>query len=79
MTSNKMSRLTRIARQIKLFQTVESFSDGETLRTFVWRSSGMHQVFAGMLAVVVTSLNFLPVELRGVSWTWPPPNEMYAT
>lgn len=57
-----MSRLTRFARQIKPFQSVESFSDGETLRTFVWRSSGMHQLVAGMLAVVVTSL-ILPVEL----------------
>ncbi len=37
---------------------------GETLVGFVWRASGVHQFYAGLLAMVVALLSFVPIDLQ---------------
>lgn len=37
---------------------------GDTLGAFVWRASGIHQVYVGVLAVAVSLLSFIPVAVQ---------------
>lgn len=37
---------------------------GETLGRFVWRASGVHQFYVGLIAMAVALLNFVPIDLQ---------------
>ncbi|TCR64603.1 ABC transporter ATP-binding protein [Bosea sp. BK604] len=37
---------------------------GEELTQFVWRASGAHQFYVGLIAVAVALLNFVPIDLQ---------------
>ncbi len=36
----------------------------ETLSRFVWRASGAHQFYVGLIAIAVAQLNFVPIDLQ---------------
>lgn len=37
---------------------------GDQLTHFVWRASGAHQFYVGLIAVAVALLNFVPIDLQ---------------
>ena len=37
---------------------------GESLRSFIWRASGVHQFYAGLMAIAVALLTFVPIDLQ---------------
>ncbi len=37
---------------------------GESLGRFVWRASGVHQFYVGLIAMAVALLNFVPIDLQ---------------
>jgi ABC-type bacteriocin/lantibiotic exporter with double-glycine peptidase domain len=42
----------------------EVVRSNETLAGFVWRASGVHQLYVGLLAIAVALLNFAPIDLQ---------------
>jgi ABC-type bacteriocin/lantibiotic exporter with double-glycine peptidase domain len=42
----------------------EPIKPGETLGRFVWRASGVHQFYVGLIAMAVALLNFVPIDLQ---------------
>ncbi|WP_156639804.1 ABC transporter ATP-binding protein [Bosea sp. PAMC 26642] len=42
----------------------EAIKPGETLGRFVWRASGVHQFYVGLIAMAVALLNFVPIDLQ---------------
>lgn len=59
-----MSLLKATARRFKPLQSTGSIESGETLRQFVWNASGFHQFYVGAVAIGVSVLAFLPIELQ---------------
>jgi ABC-type bacteriocin/lantibiotic exporter with double-glycine peptidase domain len=51
-------------RRFKPFETTEAIRPDEKLTRFAWRTSGVHQVYVGLLAVAVALLNFAPIDLQ---------------
>jgi len=55
----------RFLDRIRPFHTSsEIVRSSETLTGFVWRASGVHQFYAGLIAVVVALLGFAPIDLQ---------------
>lgn len=44
--------------------STEAVRPNETLGGFVWRASGTHQFYVGLIAVAVALLNFAPIDLQ---------------
>ncbi|RWB93848.1 ABC transporter ATP-binding protein [Mesorhizobium sp.] len=44
--------------------STEAVRPNETLAGFVWRASGTHQFYVGLIAVAVALLNFAPIDLQ---------------
>lgn len=61
-----MNRLFRKAlRRIQPFDSSqEVIRSHETLASFVWRASGTHQFYIGLIAIAVALLNFAPIDLQ---------------
>lgn len=59
-----MSFLRTAARRIKPLESPASIRNGGTLRQFVWSASGLHQFYVGGVAVGVSLLAFVPIELQ---------------
>lgn len=55
-----------LLRKIRPFKapSPEVVRSGETLAGFVWRASGAHQFYVGVIAVAVALLNFAPIDLQ---------------
>jgi ABC-type bacteriocin/lantibiotic exporter with double-glycine peptidase domain len=53
-------------RRIKPFKaaSTEVVRPNETLAGFVWRASGVHQFYVGLIAVAVALLHFAPIDLQ---------------
>jgi len=53
-------------RRIRPFKaaSTEVVQSNETLVGFVWRASGVHQLYVGLVAVAVALLNFAPIDLQ---------------
>ena len=63
-----------LIRKVKPYKApTEVVRANGTLRGFVLRASGRHQLYAGLLAVAVALLNFVPIELQRASSTSPSP------
>jgi ABC-type bacteriocin/lantibiotic exporter with double-glycine peptidase domain len=55
----------RLVRRIRPYGTsVDITRASETLPGFVWRASGVHQLYAGLIAVAVALLTFAPIDLQ---------------
>lgn len=59
-----MNFLKAVVRRLKPYESVEAIRPGETLRHFVLSASGIHQLYVGTVAVSVSLLNFVPIELQ---------------
>ncbi|WP_442579256.1 hypothetical protein ACSBOB_27730 [Mesorhizobium sp. ASY16-5R] len=59
-----MNLLDAAVRQLKPLKSSEALRNNQTLREFVWSASGLHQFYVGLIAVCVSLLNFLPIELQ---------------
>ena len=54
-----------LIRRVKPYRApAEVVRSNGTLRGFVLRASGRHQLYAGLLAIAVALLNFVPIELQ---------------
>jgi ABC-type bacteriocin/lantibiotic exporter with double-glycine peptidase domain len=55
-----------LLRRIRPFKaaSTEVVQSNETLAGFVWRASGVHQLYVGLLAIAVALLNFAPIDLQ---------------
>ncbi len=55
-----------LLRRIRPFKaaSTEVVQSNETLAGFVWRASGVHQFYVGLLAIAVALLNFAPIDLQ---------------
>jgi ABC-type bacteriocin/lantibiotic exporter with double-glycine peptidase domain len=55
-----------ILKRIKPFKTASNqvVRSNGTLTSFVWRASGVHQFYVGVIAVAVALLNFAPIDLQ---------------
>jgi ABC-type bacteriocin/lantibiotic exporter with double-glycine peptidase domain len=54
-----------VLRRIRPFQISEDLvRPGESLRRFIWRASGAHQFYAGLMAISVALLTFVPIDLQ---------------
>jgi ABC-type bacteriocin/lantibiotic exporter with double-glycine peptidase domain len=55
-----------ILKRIKPFKAASSnvVQPNDTLISFVWRASGAHQFYVGVIAVAVAALNFAPIDLQ---------------
>ena len=55
-----------LLRRIRPFKAASTgvVRPGETLAGFVWRASGAHQFYVGVIAVAVALLNFAPIDLQ---------------
>ena len=55
-----------LLRRIRPFKatSTEVVQPNETLAGFVWRASGVHQFYVGLLAIAVALLNFAPIDLQ---------------
>ena len=54
-----------LIRRVKPYRApAEVVRSNGTLRGFVLRASGKHQLYAGLLAIAVALLNFVPIELQ---------------
>ena len=55
-----------LLRKIRPFKaaSTEVVQSNETLAGFVWRASGVHEFYAGLLAIAVALLNFAPIDLQ---------------
>ena len=55
-----------LLRQVRPFKGThgEVVRSHETLAGFVWRASGPHQLFVGLIAVAVALLSFAPIDLQ---------------
>ena len=52
-------------RRLKPFQSpADLVRPDETLAGFVWRASGVHQFYAGGIAILVALLGFVPIDLQ---------------
>jgi ABC-type bacteriocin/lantibiotic exporter with double-glycine peptidase domain len=59
------SMFDRLVRRIRPYGTsVDITRASETLPGFVWRASGVHQLYAGLIAVAVALLTFAPIDLQ---------------
>lgn len=57
--------LASLLRRIRPFQASDDLvRSGESLRGFIWRASGAHQCYAGLVAVAVALLTFVPIDLQ---------------
>jgi ABC-type bacteriocin/lantibiotic exporter with double-glycine peptidase domain len=57
--------LANLLRRIRPRQTSENLvRSGESLRGFIWRASGVHQLYAGLMAASVALLTFVPIDLQ---------------
>ncbi|MEI5681773.1 ABC transporter ATP-binding protein [Mesorhizobium sp. CCNWLW179-1] len=59
-----MHLLTLVAQKIKPLVSDGAIRTGDTFHRFIWASSGMHQLYVGAVAICVTLLNFVPIELQ---------------
>lgn len=61
-----MFSLTPLIRRLRPYQPSDqtAFRAGETLPRFVWRITGVHQFYIGILAMAVALLNFVPIDLQ---------------
>ena len=56
---------TKLLDRIKPFKaTSELIRSGESLGGFVWRASGVHQLYAGLIAVGVALFQFIPIDIQ---------------
>ena len=57
--------LASVLRRIRPFQVSDDLvRPGESLRRFIWRASGAHQFYAGLMAISVALLTFVPIDLQ---------------
>jgi ABC-type bacteriocin/lantibiotic exporter with double-glycine peptidase domain len=58
--------IAALLKRIKPFKAApgQVVRPNETLASFVWRASGVHQFYVGAIAVVVALLNFAPIDLQ---------------
>jgi ABC-type bacteriocin/lantibiotic exporter with double-glycine peptidase domain len=57
--------LADIFRRIRPFESSNNLiRSKETLPRFVWRASGAHQFYAGLIAILVALLTFVPIDLQ---------------
>jgi ABC-type bacteriocin/lantibiotic exporter with double-glycine peptidase domain len=63
---SRRSKLAARLRAIKPFQASSSevLRSDETLAGFVWRASGKHQFYVGLIAVAVALFNLAPIDLQ---------------
>jgi ABC-type bacteriocin/lantibiotic exporter with double-glycine peptidase domain len=63
---NKPSRFAARLRSIRPFKasTTDVLRTNETLAGFVWRASGKHQFYVGLIAVAVALFNLAPIDLQ---------------
>ena len=54
-----------VLRRIRPFQVSDDLvRPGESLKRFIWRASGAHQFYAGLMAISVALLTFVPIDLQ---------------
>jgi ABC-type bacteriocin/lantibiotic exporter with double-glycine peptidase domain len=55
-----------ILKRIRPFKAASGkvVRSNETLASFVWRASGVHQLYAGIIAITVALLNFAPIDVQ---------------
>lgn len=55
-----------LLRRIRPFEaaSTEIIASNETLGGFVWRASGAHQFYVGLIAIAVALLNFAPIDVQ---------------
>lgn len=59
------SIFAKVLRQIRPHEpSTQAIRADETLARFVWRASGVHQFYVGLIAVGVALLNFVPIDLQ---------------
>ena len=57
--------LADLFRRIRPFEASNKLiRSRETLPRFVWRASGAHQFYAGLMAILVALLTFVPIDLQ---------------
>lgn len=59
-----MNLLDAAVRKLKPLNSSETLRNNQSLGRFVWSASGLHQVYVGLIAIGVSLLNFLPIELQ---------------
>lgn len=59
-----MNVLKTVASRIEPMKSWEPIRPRSTLRNFVWSASGFHQFYVGAVALGVSLLNFVPIELQ---------------
>lgn len=59
-----MNVLKTAASRIEPMKAWEPIRQGSNLRSFVWSASGFHQFYVGAVALGVSLLNFVPIELQ---------------
>lgn len=65
-TSGRTNMLAALLGRLKPSRaaSAEVVRSGETLAGFVWRASGKHQFYAGLIAIAVALLTFAPIDLQ---------------
>jgi ABC-type bacteriocin/lantibiotic exporter with double-glycine peptidase domain len=54
-----------LVRRIRPFQTSDDLvKPDESFKGFIWRASGAHQFYAGIMAIIVALLTFVPIDLQ---------------
>src|SRR5262245_15657028 len=57
--------LARIARRFAPYASAaDVMRPNEKFRSFVWRASGMHQIYVSAIAISVALANFVPIDLQ---------------
>lgn len=59
-----MNILDAAVQRLKPMNSSEALRNNQSLHRFVWSASGLHQFYVGFIAVGVSLLNFLPIELQ---------------